>query len=75
MLQTKMIRRLINSPFPSTQHSRSFHDNRELLTIEEVCDSEGNTLPKNSVELVPQSLVDGKYWLDNGEFELTVRVQ
>ena len=54
--------------------SRSFHDNRELLTIEEVCDSEGNTLPKNSVELVPQSLVDGKYWLDNGEFELTVRV-
>lgn len=54
--------------------SRSFHDNRESLAIEEVCDSEGNTLPKNSVELVPQSLVDGKYWLDNGEFELTVRV-
>lgn len=53
--------------------SRSFHDNRELLAIEEVCDSEGNTLPKNSVELVPQSLVEGRHWLDNGEFELTVR--
>lgn len=54
--------------------SRNFTENREEIWIEEVVDSEGNTLPKNSVELVQQSLVDnGQYWLDKGEFELTIR--
>lgn len=54
--------------------SRSFHDNREELTIEEVTDADSNTLPKTSIEIVQQSLVDdGKYWLDKGVFELTVK--
>lgn len=53
--------------------SRSFQDNREKLILEEVCDSEGNTLPKDAVELVQQSLVEKQYWLDNGQFELTKR--
>ena len=50
--------------------SRNFHDSREDIFIEEVADEEGNSLPKNKVELIQQSLVDdGKYWLDKGEFE------
>lgn len=54
--------------------SRNYTDNREEIWIEEIVDSEGNSLPKTSVELVQQSLVDdGKYWLDKGEFELTIR--
>lgn len=53
--------------------SRNFYESKEQLAIEEVTDQEGNTLPKRSVELVAQSLVDdGKYWLDKGEFELGI---
>ena len=37
-------------------------------------DEQGNTLPKTSVDLVLQSITDdGKYWLDKGEFELSVK--
>lgn len=57
----------------SVSLSRSFYDNREELHVEDVTDNEGNTLPKSSVELVQQSLVSRSHWLDNGEFELTVR--
>lgn len=55
--------------------TRNFHDDPEQLHVEEVQDYQGNTLPKASVELVQQSLVDdGKYWLDKGEFELDIRL-
>ncbi|MDD7319100.1 MAG: virulence factor SrfB [Prevotellaceae bacterium] len=54
--------------------SRNFYDDKEELKLEEVTDAGNNTLPKGSVELVQQSLVDdGKYWLDKGEFELSIR--
>lgn len=54
--------------------SRNYYESREDLVIEEAMDDEGNTLPKREVELVLQSLVDdGKYWLDKGEFELSVK--
>lgn len=54
--------------------SRNFFDSKEILTVEEVADMEGNTLPKSSVTLMEQSLVDdGKYWLDKGEFELSIK--
>ena len=53
--------------------SRNYYESRESLMIEEVIDEQGNSLPKREVELVLQSLVDdGKYWLDKGEFELSV---
>lgn len=53
--------------------SRSFHDNKEQLILEEAMDSEFRNRKKD-VELVQQSLVDdGKYWLDKGEFELTIK--
>ena len=54
--------------------SRNYYESREDLIIEEAMDEEGNTLPKREVELVLQSIVDdGKYWLDKGEFELSVK--
>lgn len=54
--------------------SRSYFENKEVIFIEEVSDMHGNSLNRNSVELVQQSLVnDGRYWLDKGEFELAIK--
>lgn len=54
--------------------SRSYTENREELVIEEIMDADGNNMPKDSVVLRQQSIVnDGKYWLDKGEFELYVK--
>lgn len=54
--------------------TRNYHESREDLEIDEVMDDQGNTLPKSSVDLVLQSITDdGKYWLDKGEFELSVK--
>ena len=54
--------------------TRNYHESREDIQIEEVMDEQGNTLPKSAVELVLQSITDdGKYWLDKGEFELSVK--
>lgn len=54
--------------------SRTYMDDREKLLLEEVVDEEGNTVSKNEVEFIPQTLVDdGKYWLDKGEFELSLK--
>lgn len=53
--------------------TRDFQENKEVVTIEEATDSEFKNR-KNDIEIVPQSLVDdGKYWLDKGEFELTIK--
>lgn len=53
--------------------TRNFYEDKEELVIEEATDREYRNR-KRDVELVPQSLVDdGKYWLDKGEFELTVK--
>lgn len=53
--------------------SRNFIDDKENLIIEEATDDEYRNVKKN-IELVPQSLVDdGKFWLDKGEFELTIK--
>ena len=54
--------------------TRNYHESREDIEVEEVMDEQGNTLPKTSVDLVLQSITDdGKYWLDKGEFELSVK--
>ncbi len=53
--------------------SRSFHEGKEDLIIEEALDHEYRNC-KNDLELVLQSLFDeGGYWLDKGEFELTIK--
>lgn len=62
-----------NSPLRIT-FARSYQDDRETITIEEVSDIQGNTIPKSAVELIQQSIVDdGKHWLDKGEFELSLK--
>ncbi len=54
--------------------SRSFQDDKEVVSIEEATDSQGNTLPKSTIKIMMQSLVDdGKHWLDKGEFDLSLR--
>lgn len=54
--------------------SRNYYESREDITVEEVMDEQGNTLPKSAVDLVLQSITDdGKYWLDKGEFGLSVK--
>lgn len=54
--------------------SRNFHFNPELLKVEDVMSMQGNKMPPTAVELVQQSLTDGKsYWLDKGEFELSLK--
>ncbi len=53
--------------------SRSDQDDKEKLVIEEASDKDYRDR-KKELELVPQSLVDdGRYWLDKGEFELTIK--
>ena len=53
--------------------ARNFHEDKETLVIEEATDKEFRNRKKD-LELVAQSLVDdGKYWLDKGEFELTIK--
>lgn len=54
--------------------SRSYQDDKEIVTIEEATDSQGNTLPKSAIRIRQQSLVDdGKHWLDKGEFDLSLQ--
>lgn len=75
--QARPIFALYNRSHPSTLRimlSRSYFENKEVIFIEEVSDMQGNSLNRNSVELVQQSLVnDGRYWLDKGEFELAIK--
>lgn len=53
--------------------TRTFHEDKEEIVIEEAVDKEYRNR-KNEIELVQQSLVDdGKFWLDKGEFELTIK--
>jgi hypothetical protein len=54
--------------------TRNYHESREDIEVEEVMDNQGNTLPKSAVDFVLQSITDdGRYWLDKGEFELSVK--
>lgn len=53
--------------------TRNYHEDKEELIIEEATDKDYRNRKKD-LELVAQSLVDdGKYWLDKGEFELTIK--
>lgn len=53
--------------------SRLSPEDKERIVIEQALDNEYRDR-KDDLELVPQSLVDdGKYWLDKGEFELTIK--
>lgn len=53
--------------------SRDYQVDKELLSIDDVQNEQGDQMPLDTVELVQQSLVeDGRYWLDKGTFALTI---
>ena len=53
---------------------RNYHEDRELVTIEDVTDMNGETIPTNEVELRLQTLAqDGSFWMDKGAFMLKIQ--
>ncbi len=53
--------------------SRDFQSDPEELFIEDIVDSNGDSVPIDAVEFIGQSIInDGQHWLDKGEFELSV---
>lgn len=53
---------------------RNYYENRELITIEDVTDMEGDTIPTSEVDLHMQTLAsDGNFWMDKGAFTLKIQ--
>ena len=53
---------------------RNYYEDRELITIEDVTDMEGDTVPSSQVELRMQTLAsDGNFWMDKGAFTLKIQ--
>ena len=53
---------------------RNYHEDRELLVIDDVTDNEGNEVNINSVELRLQTIAkDGQFWMDKGAFTLKIQ--
>ncbi|MCR4919402.1 MAG: virulence factor SrfB [Prevotella sp.] len=52
---------------------RNYYEDREELTLDEVTDMDGDNVSLKDVELRMQTIAqDGRYWLDRGDFVLTV---
>ena len=50
---------------------RNYYEDREVITLEDVTDMEGDTIPTSQVDLRFQTLAsDGEHWLDKGAFKL-----
>lgn len=53
---------------------RNYHEDRELLVIDDITDNEGNEVNINSVELRLQTIAkDGQFWMDKGAFTLKIQ--
>lgn len=53
---------------------RNYHEDRELLTLEDVTDMEGDSIAGGAVELRLQTLAhDGGFWMDKGAFTLKIQ--
>lgn len=53
---------------------RNFYEDRELITVEDVTNMEGDTIPIGEVDLHMQTLAsDGKFWMDKGSFILKIQ--
>lgn len=53
---------------------RNYYEDRERITIEDVTDMEGDTVPTNEVDLHLQTLAsDGNFWMDKGAFTLKIQ--
>lgn len=62
------------SPQLNIMIQRNYYEDRELLTIEDVTDMEGDTVPQSEVDLRLQTLAsDGNFWMDKGAFTLKIQ--
>ena len=53
---------------------RNYFEDRERITIEDVTDMEGDTIPVSEVDLHMQTLgSDGSFWMDKGSFTLKIQ--
>lgn len=53
---------------------RNYHEDRELITIEDVTDLEGESISISDVDLHLQTLAwDGNFWMDKGAFTLKIQ--
>lgn len=53
---------------------RNYYEDREHITIEDVTDMEGDTVPTSEVDLRLQTLTrDGSFWMDKGAFTLKIQ--
>lgn len=53
---------------------RSFYEDIEKITIEDVTDMDGETVPHSAVDLRLQTLAkDGNFWMDKGAFTLKIQ--
>jgi len=52
---------------------RNYYEDREMVTIEDVTDMDGETIPTSDVDLRLQTLAsDGQFWMDKGSFILRI---
>lgn len=53
---------------------RNYYEDREMITIEDVTDMEGDSIPVSEVDLHLQTLAsDGNFWMDKGAFTLKIQ--
>ena len=53
---------------------RNYYEDRELVTIEDVTNMDGDTVPTDEVDLHMQTLAsDGNFWMDKGAFTLKIQ--
>lgn len=53
---------------------RNYHEDRELITVDEVTNMEGDTIPTSDVILQLQTIaMDGNFWMDKGAFTLKIQ--
>lgn len=53
---------------------RNYYEDRELISIEDVTNMEGDTVPIDEVDLHMQTLAsDGNFWMDKGAFTLKIK--
>ncbi len=53
---------------------RNYHENRELITIDDVTDNEGNEVNIKAIDLHLQTIAkDGQFWMDKGAFTLKIQ--
>ena len=53
---------------------RNYYEDRELLTIEDATNAEGDSISTASLDLRMQSIAhDGNFWMDKGAFRLKIQ--